>query len=108
MYLTIPYLVAAIAAGNSVVIKPSKSAPKCSIVMCKLVEKYLDPRFYRSVSTSTNEASQLVKLSWDLIIYTGGPENGRNVLRGAAENLTKVVLELGGKSPTIVDEDADL
>lgn len=43
-----------------------------------------------------------------MIIYTGGPENGRNVLRGAAENLTKVILELGGKCPTIIDEDANL
>lgn len=108
VYLTIPYLVAAIAAGNSVVIKPSKSAPKTAAVMCKLVENYLDNRFYRSVGSETYEAGKLVKLPWDLIIYTGGPENGRNVLRGAAEHLTKVILELGGKSPTIVDADANL
>ena len=74
--------------------------------MCKLVKNYLDARFYRAVMSKTNEASQLISLPWDLIIYTGGPENGKNVLRGAAENLTKVVLELGGKSPTIVDDDA--
>ena len=108
VYLTIPYLAAAIASGNSVVIKPSKSSPKTAEVMCKLVTKYLDPRFYRAVTSKSNEASQLIKLPWDLIIYTGGPENGRNVLRGAAEHLTKVVLELGGKSPTIVDNDAEI
>lgn len=103
VYLTVPYLVAAIASGNSVVIKPSKSSPRTAEVMCRLVEKYLDPRFYRAVLSRGEEASQLIALPWDLVIYTGGPENGRNVLRGAAENLTKVVLELGGKSPTIVD-----
>ena len=50
IYSVIPYLVASIAAGNSVVIKPSESAPKCAILMCKLVEKYLDQRFFRAVN----------------------------------------------------------
>ena len=76
--------------------------------MCKLVEKYLDKRFYYAICCEANEVGPIIKLPWDLIIYTGNPYNGRNVLRGAAENLTKVILELGGKSPTIIDEDANL
>ena len=57
VYSTIPYLVAAIAAGNSVVIKPSECAPKSAEAMCKLVEKYLDNRFYHAVYCEINEVS---------------------------------------------------
>ena len=98
----------AIAAGNAVCIKPSELAPQCSKIIKKLVENNLDKEVYSVIEGAVNVASNICKEKWDLIIFTGSPEKGRLVAKAAAENLTPCILELGGKSPTIIDDDADL
>ncbi len=98
----------AIAAGNCVCLKPSELAPKMSNAIRKLVEKYLDTRFYRVIEGAVQVAIKITTFKWDLIIFTGSPEKGKLVAKSAAENLIPTILELGGKSPTIIDADADI
>lgn len=106
--LTLVPLVAALAAGNCVVLKPSERAPRCAAALARLLPEYLDPDAVRVVEGDGEVAGALVASAFDLIFYTGGAEVGRRVLAAAAERLTPVVLELGGKSPCIVLDDADI
>lgn len=101
-------LVGAIAAGNCAVIKPSEVSVHTSALLAKLIPQYLDNRAFRVVEGAVPETTALLREKWDLIFYTGNGFVGRIVMRAAAENLTPVVLELGGKSPTIIAPDADL
>lgn len=106
--LTLVPVVAAISAGNCAVIKPSELSPVTSRVIAKTVGDAF-PREYVAVVEGGVEASQeLLKQKFDFIFFTGGSKVGRIVMKAAAENLTPVVLELGGKSPAIVDSDADI
>ena len=106
--LTLAPLVAAIAAGNTVLLKPSELAPATSGVIRRLVDEHLDPAWVRVVEGGVEETTQLLAERFDIIFYTGNGTVGRVGARAAAEHLTPTVLELGGKSPVFVDEGTDL
>jgi aldehyde dehydrogenase (NAD+) len=101
-------LAGALAAGNTVVVKPSELAPAASALVSTLIDRYLDNDAVAVVEGGVAEATALLALRFDHIFYTGNPTVGRIVLRAAAEHLTPVTLELGGKSPAYVDDDVDL
>ncbi|MEJ6513469.1 MAG: aldehyde dehydrogenase family protein [Acidimicrobiia bacterium] len=98
----------AIAAGNAVVMKPSEVSSATSALLGNLVPRYLDNDAITIVEGAVPETTQLLAEKFDHIFYTGNGTVGRIVMRAAAENLTPVTLELGGKSPTIVDKSANL
>lgn len=106
--LTLGPAVGAIAAGNTVALKPSELAPACSALMAELVPKYLDPQAVAVVEGDGAVSQLLIDQGFDKICFTGGTEIGRKVYQAAAAHLTPVILELGGKSPVIVAADADL
>ncbi len=106
--LTLGPAVGAIAAGNTVVLKPSEVAPASSALMAELVPKYLDPDAIAVIEGDGAVSQQLVAQGFDHLLFTGGTEIGRKVYEGAASHLTPVTLELGGKSPVIVSADADI
>jgi aldehyde dehydrogenase (NAD+) len=106
--LSLSPLVAAIAGGNAAVIKPSEVSPACAEVIAKLVPQYLDAQAFSVVEGGVPETTALLEQQWDHIFFTGGPPIGKVVMTAAAKHLTPVVLELGGKNPTIVHESADL
>ena len=101
-------LCAAIAAGNVAVIKPSELTPASSAILAKLIPKYMDNRAFRVVEGAIPETTALLKQKWDLIFFTGSEMVGKIVQKAAAETLTPTVLELGGKSPTIIDSNVGL
>ena len=101
-------LVAALSAGNCVVVKPSELVPATSSTFASLLPRYLDPQAVIVVEGAIPETTALLKERWDHIFFTGSEAVGKIVARAAAEHLTPVTLELGGKSPVIVDSDADL
>lgn len=101
-------LIPALAAGNCVVLKPSEVAAHTAALMADLIPRYLDQRAVRIVEGAVEETTELLKQRFDHIFYTGGSAVGRIVMRAAAEHLTPVTLELGGKSPCVVDAGADL
>jgi aldehyde dehydrogenase (NAD+) len=107
-YLTLGPLVGAIAAGNTVVLKPSEFAPASSRLMVELVEKYLDTSAFAVVEGDGLVSQELIAQGLDRIMFTGGTEIGKKIMAAAAEHLTPVTLELGGKSPVIVAADADI
>ncbi|WP_431678368.1 aldehyde dehydrogenase family protein [Kitasatospora sp. KL5] len=98
----------ALAAGNAVVAKPSELAPATSAVLARLIPRYLDPEAVAVVEGGVPETTALLAQRFDHIFYTGNGAVGRIVMRAAAEHLTPVTLELGGKSPAFVDAGADL
>jgi len=98
----------AIAAGNAVVMKPSEVSSATSALLGKLVPQYFDNDAVAIVEGAVPETTQLLAEKFDHIFYTGNGTVGRVVMRAAAENLTPVTLELGGKSPTIVDKSANI
>ncbi|WP_075692785.1 aldehyde dehydrogenase family protein [Streptomyces acidiscabies] len=101
-------LVGALAAGNAVVVKPSELAPATSAALARLLPAYLDTDAVAVVEGGIPETTALLAEKFDHIFYTGNGAVGRIVLRAAAEHLTPVTLELGGKSPAFVDSTADL
>ncbi|KAJ5777917.1 hypothetical protein N7520_001163 [Penicillium odoratum] len=105
--LTLGPVIGAIAAGNTVVLKPSESAPRCAAVIQKLVESSLDPSCYRVVQGGIAETQALLAEKWDKIFFTGSTNVGRIIAKAAAPNLTPVVLELGGINPAFVTKSAD-
>ncbi|MEU0497092.1 aldehyde dehydrogenase family protein [Mycobacterium sp. NPDC006124] len=106
--LTLGPAVGAIAAGNTVVLKPSEVAPACSALMAELVPRYLDPDAVAVVEGDGSVSQELIAQGFDKLCFTGGTEIGRRVYEAAAKHLTPVTLELGGKSPVIVAADADI
>jgi len=98
----------AIAAGNSVVLKPSEIAQHTSTVITELIHRYLDPDAVQVIEGGVAETTELLAQKFDHIFYTGNGRIGRVVMEAAAKHLTPVTLELGGKSPTIVDATANL
>ena len=106
--LTLEPLVDAIAAGNTAVVKPSAYSPATSAVLDMLIGEAFRPEHVVVITGGRKENSALLDKKFDLIFFTGSTTVGREVLRRAAENLTPAVLELGGKSPCIVDETADV
>ena len=108
LHLVLVPLIGAIAAGNCAVLKPSDVAPNVSALIAKWIPKYLDRKAVQVVEGSVPETTELLQEKWDHIFYTGNGTVGRIVMAAAARHLTPVTLELGGKSPCIVDESADL
>src|ERR1700755_2831439 len=106
--LTLGPAVGAIAAGNTVLLKPSEVCPASSALMAELVPKYLDPDAIAVIEGDGAVSQELIAQGFDHICFTGGTEIGRKVYEGAAPHLTPVTLELGGKSPVIVAADADV
>ncbi|MFI1071553.1 aldehyde dehydrogenase family protein [Streptomyces puniciscabiei] len=101
-------MVGALASGNAVVAKPSELAPATSAALAELIPAYLDTDAVAVVEGGVPETTALLAERFDHIFYTGNGTVGRIVMRAAAEHLTPVTLELGGKSPVFVDRDADL
>ncbi len=108
VYLTLGPLVAALAAGNAAVVKPSEHAPATSALLARLIPEYLDGDAVAIVEGDASATQALLAQGLDLAFFTGGPEIGKRVMEAAAAHLTPVVLELGGKSPVIVTADADV
>ena len=106
--LTLVPLISALAAGNCAVVKPSAYAPACSAVLKALISDIFPREYAAVVEGGRAENSALLEERFDYIFFTGSTEVGRTVMRAAAEFLTPVTLELGGKSPVIIGEDADL
>ena len=106
--LTLMPLAAAIAAGNCVVMKPSEISANTSQLLARLIPHYLDSKCVAVVEGRADSATALLEQRFDHIFYTGNPVIGRVVMQAATRYLTPVTLELGGKSPCIVDESASL
>lgn len=106
--LTLGPAVGAIAAGNTMVLKPSEVAPASSALMAELVPRYLDNDAIAVIEGDGAVSQELIAQGFDHLLFTGGTEVGRRVYEGAAPYLTPVTLELGGKSPVIVSADADI
>jgi len=106
--LSMDPLANAIAAGNTVIIKPSAYAPVTSEIVQKIIEECFLPEYIAVVTGGRAENTSLLDQKFDFIFFTGSQAVGKEVLRHAAEHLTPVVLELGGKSPCIVDASANI
>ncbi|MCU1459801.1 MAG: NAD-dependent aldehyde dehydrogenase [Actinomycetia bacterium] len=106
--LTLAPMVAALAAGNCVVAKPSEVSAHTSATLGRLIPQYLDHDAVAVVEGGVPETQALLDERWDHILYTGNGTVGRIVMAAAAKHLTPVTLELGGKSPVIIDRDADV
>ena len=101
-------LIAAGAAGNQVVLKPSELTPNTSRIIHKIISETFNENHVKVIEGGVEVAEDLLLQRWDFIFFTGSVAVGKIVAKAAAENLTPVVLELGGKSPCIVDETANL
>lgn len=106
--LTIDPLADAIAAGNTAVVKPSAYSPATSAVIRDIIGECFEPRYVAVVTGGRKENAALLEKKFDFVFFTGSQNVGREVLRHTAETLTPAVLELGGKSPCIVDSTAKL
>lgn len=108
MQLSLNPLIGAIAAGNCAVLKPSELAPATSALLAKYLPMYTDNDCIKVIEGGVTETSALLTEHFDYIFYTGNGTVGRIIMEAAAKHLTPVTLELGGKSPCIVDQDLDL
>jgi aldehyde dehydrogenase (NAD+) len=106
--LTFGPLVSAIAAGNTVILKPSEHTPNASDIMHKIISEIFEPNEVALIQGGVETSQTLLSLPFNHIFFTGSPAIGKVVMAAAAKNLTSVTLELGGKSPTIIDESADI
>jgi aldehyde dehydrogenase (NAD+) len=101
-------LISCLAAGNTAIIKPSEITPNTSSLIKELVAEFFDPSLVTVIEGGTEVTQELLALPFDHIFFTGSPAVGKIIMRAAAENLTSVTLELGGKSPTVIDETANI
>ena len=101
-------LIGAVAAGNRVILKPAEQAEHTAELIGTIIRKVFKPEHVAVFNGGVDVAVRLLKERFDYIFYTGGTEGGKAVMRAAAEHLTPLTLELGGKSPCIVDSDAKL
>ena len=106
--LTFSPMISAIAAGNTVILKPSEMTPNMSRVIAEIVEKAFRPEEVALFEGSAEVSTYLTSLPFDHIFFTGSPAVGKLVMAAAAKNLSSVTLELGGKSPVIVDRTANI
>ena len=106
--LTLAPMVAAITAGNTVVVKPSEIPVNTSKVITKLINENFNPEFLKVIEGGITETTQLLNQKFDKIFFTGSSAVGKIVYQAAAKNLTPVTLELGGKSPAIFTENCNL
>ncbi|KAH7421719.1 hypothetical protein KP509_13G072800 [Ceratopteris richardii] len=108
LLLALDPLAATIAAGNAVIVKPVECAKSMCLILKKLLPKYLDTHAVKVLEDTQEECAILLTYKFDKIFYTGSPPIGRIIMEAAAKHLTPVTLELGGKSPAIVDSTADI
>lgn len=108
LQLALTPLVGAVAAGNTVVLKPSESAPKTGAIVAQIIEETFPKEWVTVVEGGAAVAQELLEFSWDYIFYTGSTTVGKLVAKAAAKHLTPTTLELGGKSPCIVEDSAPL
>jgi aldehyde dehydrogenase (NAD+) len=108
LQLVLAPLVGAIAAGNCAIVKPSEVVPTISELLAVWLPKYVDPDSVQVIQGGVDETTELLSQRFDHIFYTGNGSVGRIVMEAAAKHLTPVTLELGGKSPCIVDQQTDL
>ncbi|WP_211222841.1 coniferyl aldehyde dehydrogenase [Paludibacterium yongneupense] len=108
LLLAIGPLTAALAAGNRAMLKMSEHTPRFGALLCDLLESALGPDVVRVVNGGPEVGAAFCRLPFDHVLFTGSTAVGRHVMRAAADNLTALTLELGGKSPAIVADDADL
>ena len=108
LYLSLAPLVAAVAAGNCAVVKPSELAPATSALLARLLPQYLDAQAVRVIEGDAATTQELLAGGFDHALFTGGTQVGKKIMAAAAPTLTPVTLELGGKSPVIVAADADI
>ncbi|KAF9264385.1 aldehyde dehydrogenase [Marasmius fiardii PR-910] len=108
LILSLQPLLGAIAAGCPAVLKPSEVASHVAAVIAEYVPKYLDTRAYKIVNGGVKETTKLLELKWDHIFYTGNGAIARIISAAAAKHLTPLTLELGGKSPVIIDPETDM
>lgn len=101
-------LAGAIAAGNTVILKPSEIAPNVSKIMKQMIDEIFEEEYVACVEGGIETNTALLNNKFDYIFFTGSPAVGRIVMEAAAKNLTPVTLELGGKSPVIVDDSANI
>ena len=106
--LSLSPIVAALAAGNCCILKPSEIAENTMKAMVKIINDNFPPEYLYAYEGGIDETTELLKLKFDKIFFTGSTKVGNIVYKAAAENLTPVVLELGGKSPAIITKDANL
>ena len=101
-------LIGAVAAGNTVVIKPSELAPNTSSVLRELIETVFPQNLVSVIEGDADIAKYLLDKKWDYIFFTGSTRIGKIIAEKAAKNLTPITLELGGKSPCVVDSGIDI
>lgn len=106
--LALSPLIAAVAAGNQVMVKPSELTPNTSRIVAKIISKTFDENHVKCVEGGVEITQELLAQRWDYIFFTGSVAVGKIVAKAAAENLTPVTLELGGKNPCIIDATANL
>lgn len=106
--LNLTPLVGAIAAGNTVLLKPSELSPYSAAVVKKIFDEYLDPDCYRCVLGKVDETKHILEHKFDKIVFTGGKKTGTIIAKKAAETLTPYLLELGGQNPVFVTKNADV
>ncbi|MGD1921560.1 MAG: aldehyde dehydrogenase family protein, partial [Pleurocapsa sp.] len=106
--LMISPLIGAIAAGNCAVLKPSEIAPNTSKVLTKIIEATFEPEYIAVFEGGVETSQELLAEKFDHIFFTGGTKVGKIIMEAAAKHLTPVTLELGGKSPCIIDRNVDL
>lgn len=106
--LTLEPLIGAIAAGNCAVVKPSAYSPETSKVVHQLISETFDPQYVAVITGGRTENADLLEQKFDYIFFTGGVTVGKLVMEKASKHLTPVTLELGGKSPCIIDHTANL
>jgi aldehyde dehydrogenase (NAD+) len=107
-FLTLYPLISAIAAGNTAFIKPSELTPNHSSLLNKMISEIFDENEVIVIEGGVPETTELLKLPFDHIYFTGSPKVAKVVMKAAAENLASVTLELGGKAPAVIHESADL
>lgn len=105
--LSLGPLIGAISAGCTAVLKPSESSPHAAAVMQKIIAESLDPSCYTCIQGAIPETTALLDQKWDMIFYTGSVNVGTIIAKKAAETLTPVTLELGGRNPAIITKHAD-
>ncbi|MGK7882870.1 MAG: aldehyde dehydrogenase family protein, partial [Crocosphaera sp.] len=106
--LAIMPLIGAISAGNCAIIKPSELSPNTSNILEKIINNNFDNRYLKVIQGGKETSEKLLKEKWDHIFFTGSPSVGKIVMQAAAKKLTPVTLELGGKSPCIVDKNINI
>lgn len=106
--LALAPLIGAVAAGNTVVLKPSELTPNTSALLSKIIKTIFPPEFVTVVEGGVETSTQLLNQVWDYIFFTGSVGVGKIVAKAAAPNLTPITLELGGKNPCIIDKTANV